>query len=139
MIDQKTKDELATQFEALARPVKLTLFTQEQECRFCQEARQLAEELSAISPGITLEVLDFVADGERAKASGVDKIPALIVSGDEDYGLRFFGVPAGYEFTSLVEAVKAAGSEGPVVSPESLAALEGLATPVDIQVFVTPT
>lgn len=85
--------------------VKIRYFTQEFECEFCKETRMLLEELAALSEKIHLEVYDFVADAEKAKGFGVDKIPATILSGKEEYKVRYFGIPSGYEFTSLVEDI----------------------------------
>ncbi len=138
MIDQATKDQLVKEFRDLTAPVKLVVFTQKNECRHCEDTRLLAEEVTALSPSLSLEVRDFVADKQAAEALGIDKIPAIAVLGREDYGIRFFGIPAGYEFTSLVEAVKIAGTDTPPVGEESLAALGKLAAAVSIQVFVTP-
>jgi alkyl hydroperoxide reductase subunit AhpF len=138
-LNKGMKEELAAGFETLAHPVRLVVFTQEQECRYCEETRLLAEEVAAASTSLSLDVYDFLADAEKAAELGVDKIPALAVIGEEDYGIRFYGYPTGYEFTSLVEAVKTAGSDGPVVSADSLASLRQLDGSVHAQVLVTPT
>jgi len=138
-LDEGMKEKLISGFETLAHPVRLVVFTQEHECRYCEETRLLAQEVAAASPSLSLDVYDFLADGEKAAELGVDKIPALAVIGEKDYGIRFYGFPTGYEFTSLVEAIKTAGSDGPVVSADSLASLRKLGGPVHVQVLVTPT
>jgi glutaredoxin-like protein len=129
------KEELAS----LAGPVRLIVFTQEIECEFCAETRQLVEEIAQLSDQLTAEVYDFVADQEKVRELGIDKIPAIAVVGQEDYGVRLYGIPSGYEFASLLHAIQAVAAGKPELSEETLQVLADLTTPVHIQVFVTPT
>jgi glutaredoxin-like protein len=143
LLKDKDREYLAEQFEALPAPVKLIVFTQEFECHYCAETRQIAEELAALSKNITLEVYDFVADQEMAEQYGVDKIPATVVMRagrqPKDYGIRYYGIPSGYEFSSLIEDIKlvAAGESG--LSSQTKEWAAALDEPVHLQVFVTPT
>ncbi len=139
MLEEKIREEIGGEFRSLTHPVRLVVFTQKEECRFCEDMRVLAEDVAAASTMISVEVHDFVADNALAASLGVDKIPAMAVIGPEDCGIRFFGLPGGYEFTSLVEAILTAGSDRPPVAPETAALLAKLAAPVAIQVFATPT
>lgn len=132
--------------EMLTHPVKLVMFTQEFECMYCRETRQILEELTELSSLLSLQVYDFVADQEIADRYGVDKIPAAVIvraaedgADDIDYGIRFYGIPSGYEFVSLLEAIKLVGGAAPSLSPTTLEALETLTEPLHLQVFVTPT
>jgi glutaredoxin-like protein len=134
-IVEQVKQELAD----LAGPVKLVMFTQEFECEYCAETRQLVEEIAALSDRITSEVYNLVTDAEKAEEVGVDKIPAIAVVGAEDYGVRFYGIPAGYEFVSLLHAIKLAAAGKPDLSAETLEALADVSEPVHVQVFITPT
>ena len=129
------KEELAN----LAGPVRLVMFTQEIECEFCAETRQLVEEMAQLSDQLTAEVYDFVADQEKVREFGIDKIPAIAVVGQKDYGVRFYGIPSGYEFASLLHAIQAVAAGKPELSEETMQVLADLTTPVHIQVFVTPT
>jgi len=130
------QDHLAQQ---LVAPVKLLYFTQTLACQFCRETEQILRELADLSDKITLQVYNFVTDKEVADAYGVDKIPATVVLGEKDYGIRFYGIPSGYEFTSLVEDVVDVSRGESGLSPESLQALAQVVEPVHIQVFITPT
>lgn len=135
--------------QQLTRDVTLVHYTQRESkiivpgvvpCQSCKANLELLQELAELSERITLEVHDFVADAELAAARGIEKIPATVVRG-EDGGerARFFGVPAGYEFTTLLEDVLEVGGAGSQLSDESLAAVAGLEGDVHVQVFVTPT
>lgn len=123
----------------LADPVTLLFFTQTIACQFCRETQQVLEEVAALSDKVTLEVYNFVNDKETVDEYGIDKIPATVVMGAKDYGVRFFGIPSGYEFTSLVEAVVAVSRGKVRLSEATMAALAEIEEPIDIQVFVTPT
>jgi glutaredoxin-like protein len=138
------KDKFA---KDLVNMVNVTLFTQGEsplsvpgpECAYCKDTRQLLEEISALSDMIGLDIQDFVADSDEAKRFGVDKIPAIIVEGTAGGRVRYFGIPAGYEFGSLIEDIVDASRGTTKLSPDTKAALQKLDKDVHIQVFVTPT
>ena len=119
--------------------VKIRYFTQEFECEFCKETRMLLEELAALSQKINLEVYDFSTDSEKAQQFGVDKIPATIISGKEEYKIRYFGIPTGYEFTSLIEDIVDVSRGKSRLPPQLIDKVKSITKLVHIQVFVTPT
>ena len=133
---QFLQDHLASE---LVAPVKLLYFTQTLACQFCKETEQVLQELAELSDKIALQVYNFVTDKEVAEAYGIDKIPATVVMGEVDHGVRFYGIPSGYEFTSLVEDVVDVSRGSTSLSAETREALARLPEPVHIQVFVTPT
>jgi len=152
LLNETIKEATRKKFEAeLVNPVKLILFTQEpsrlilpdsvrgQECPFCQETRQLLEEITALSPKLQLEIHDFLAEKELAESLGVDKIPAILIHGQKEYGLRFFGFPGGYEYGSLLKAIIQASQGKTDLKESTRQALTEINLPVHIQVFVTPT
>jgi len=145
LISDKDVQYLTEEFEKeLVNPVKLVMFTQEHECQFCAETRQIVEEIAALSSQVTAEVFDFVADKAMADLYHVDKIPAIVVLGvedgkDKDYGIRFFGIPSGYEFTSVIEDIVDVSKGESGLQDKTKEAVAGITKPVHLQVFVTPT
>jgi len=147
LLDENVRKKVQTMLAGMERPVKIVMFTQGEggalECDYCEDTRELVQDLAALSDKITLEVRDFQGDEALARTYGVDKIPAIVLLGGgdqpKDHGIRLYGVPAGYEFTTLIEDLKMLGSGNPGLSPETLKALSTLEQPVHIQVFVTPT
>jgi len=139
ILNEAVVKELQKRLAVLKEPVKLIVFTQEFECQFCRSARELVEELAGVSEKLSTEVYDFVKDKEKVEQYGIDKIPAVVVEGEVDYGIRFFGVPSGYEFGSLLEAVNVVSRKNAILAPETLEILKPLDRDVHIQVFVTPT
>ena len=126
--------------EELKDPVRLVYFTQEMECPFCAQTHQLLETVAKLSDKISFEVYDFVKDKEKAEGLGIDKIPALAILGEKDYGLRFYGIPSGYEFQTLIEGIILVSSGESQLPSEAVEVLAKVATsPVNIQIFVIPT
>ena len=140
MIDEKTVQKGKELLGKLKETVKLITFTQENECLYCQQNRDLAEAVSGLSDRILYEVYDFVSDKKISDKYGIDKIPAIaVISENKDNGIRFFGIPSGYEFTSLLEAVRIVSTNEHGLSPETVEKLSSINKDVHIQVFVTPT
>lgn len=140
MLNDDVKKQVKEQFSGLKEPVELVVFTQKMECQFCADTHSLAEELGEVSELISTVVYDFEDNKKEADELGVDKIPAIVVRGkEEDYGIRFYGIPGGYEFTSLIEAIKLVSTGSHELSEETTKFLDGLEKEVHLQVFVTPT
>lgn len=123
----------------LSQPVELLFFSQTIACSFCRETEQILQEVAGLSDQIKVTVKNFVTDKALADQYGVDKIPATVVLGAKDYGIRYYGIPSGYEFTSLVEDIVAVSTGDAGLSEETLKAVAAIKEPVHIQVFVTPT
>ena len=139
ILSDKDREAVKKEFEKLTDPVKVTVFSQELGSETCQQTERLVKEVVELTDKATVEVLNLVLDREKADAYGVDRVPAVVVEGAKDYGIRFFGIPAGYEFTNLVDAIVVASTGKPALSQETQAALAGLRSPVHIKVFATPT
>jgi glutaredoxin-like protein len=139
LLNDKVREQVKKEFENLVAPVKLVNFTQELECEFCLDTRRLIEEVASLSPRLSAEVYNFQIDKDKVQAYGIDKIPATVVVGAKDFGVRFYGIPSGYEFSSLVGSILdvSRGSSG--FSQATRDAIMAIKQPVHIQVFTTPT
>lgn len=145
LLSQENRDKLQHDFAAMPRRVKLLFFTQTFGCETCSEARQILDALAETTDKVAIEEANLVLEPARASQYGVDRAPSIVVLGidetgaDHDYGIRFLGSPSGYEFISLVHAVRVAGGIGPTLSETSLQRLAAIDRPVTIRVFTTPT
>jgi len=140
LLKDKDRQYLQEEFtKRLKSPVKLVVFTQTIACGFCEQTEQIAQEVASLSDKITVEVYNFVADKAIADQYGVDKIPATVIEGEQDYGIRFFGIPSGYEFSSLIEDIMMVSSGESGLSEDTKKTIATVKEPVHIQVFVTPT
>jgi len=139
MLDQKVMNKVKDRFAGLQEKVKLVVFTQEVECRFCQENRTLNEEIASASDKIEVETFDFQKNRIEVERYRIGQIPATAVVGEKDYGIRFYGIPGGYEFTSLLDSISMVSRRESGLSPESKRKLKGWNKPAHIQVLVTLT
>lgn len=140
LIKEKDAEFLKETFaERMRSDVTLVFFTQEHECMYCRETRAFLDELVALSDKIHLEVYDLVADADKAEEHGIDKIPAIKIVGDHDYGIRYFGMPMGYEFTVIVEDIIDVSWGTSDMDPETMGNILPIDEKMHIQVFVSPT
>ena len=147
LLNEQVQTQVKQVLGKMTEPVKLLAFTQGEggalECDYCAETRQLLEEIASLSDKITLEVRDFVADSALAGQYHIDKIPAVAILADgpapKDYGIRLYGIPSGYEFSTLLEDLVMVSGGDPGLQAKTLDELKRLTEPVHIQVFVTPT
>ena len=99
---------------------------------FGAETVRVVEELAALSEQLTCRVEDG--------PPGVARFPAVLVRPEgKEVGLRYYGLPWGYELASIVGAVLEAGRLESSLSPKSLERLAGLEQDLALDVFVTPT
>jgi glutaredoxin-like protein len=133
------KEHIKKHFEEMAGDVELIVFTQELECQFCKETRELVLELAALSPKIKTKIYDFVLNSDEDIKYNIKKIPAIAIVGSSDYGIRYYGVPAGYELSVLVAGIIEV-SKGVSSLPDTIKKrMAEIKKPVHIQVFVSPT
>jgi alkyl hydroperoxide reductase subunit AhpF len=69
----------------------------------------------------------------------VDKIPATVIEGDQDYGIRYYGMITGYEFATLLQDLVDVSKRDSGLSPETKNRLKKVDQKIHLQVFTTPT
>ena len=139
ILNDRDREAVRGELAKLAGPVKLVVFSQELVAGdLCRENEALVREVAELSDKVTVEVLNPAIDRDRASAYGVEQVPAIVVEGARDYGIRFYGVPSGYEFSNLIDAILVASTGEPALSAETKASLGELAQDVEIKVFATP-
>jgi alkyl hydroperoxide reductase subunit AhpF len=142
LLSDRDQAAVRKEFEKLTGPVKLVVFSQELSpgAELCRQNEELVRDVAALAPEtVTVEVLNLAIDRERAATYGIDRVPAIVVEGARDYGIRFLGIPNGYEFSNLIDSMIVASSGQAGLSAETTTALAGLTDDVDIKVFSTPT
>jgi alkyl hydroperoxide reductase subunit AhpF len=141
ILSERDRTGVREQLATLAGPVKLVVFSAQlgEGAEYAVENERLMREVAECADGVSVEALNLHLDRERAAAYGVDRVPTTVVEGARDHGIRFVGIPMGYEFTNLIDAILVVASGQPALAPETLARLAPLRTPVHLQVFTTPT
>jgi len=139
LINEGIKSKLKNIFSQLKDDVTLKVFTQELECPTCRDNTNFMQEISELSYKIKIDVLNFVLNKDEAEKLKIDKIPATAILGDKDYGIRFFGIPAGYEFNSFINAIKMVSLKDSSLKEDIKQKIKLVNKPVNIKVFVTLT
>jgi glutaredoxin-like protein len=146
ILPDQVRQQLADRFRSeLVEPVVLTLYIRPgtgrlilptgMGCATCDDARALAEGVAETAPDlISLRVVDLSQDD----VDGVADVPTLTVSrADEDARIRWQGLPAGYEFSSVVDGIERVSSGKHGLSDATVEQLGGLTEPVEVMVFST--
>ncbi len=120
-------------------PVSLKLFSQAIGCESCQTAEELIRELvdTVGEDRLRYELHIPVLEKELAQSYGIDRIPTIVIEGDRDYGIRYVGLPAGLEFSTLVQGILLVSKRKPNLSEKTLELLREIDRPLEIVVFVT--
>ena len=127
-------------FAELERPVELLVALGPEETPragsgdvdFGAEVVRVCEGLAELGAGVACRI--------EQEPEGFPRVPAVSLRPvGHDAGVRYDGLPWGYELGSLVGAIVEAGREEPTLRPDSLAALEQLDRDLALEVFVTPT
>jgi len=144
LLNEAIKNQVREVFAQLEQPVQVLFFGQETDCEYCDDTRQLVEEVSALSDKLQLKVYDLQGDAEIARQYHVDKAPALVFAARDgeaihDYGIRMAGIPAGHEFNTLIHDLILVSRRDSGLSQKTRDLLARLSKPVFLQVFVTPT
>jgi glutaredoxin-like protein len=139
LISDSDAAEVRTIFQEMVNPVKLVHFTQELNLQYGSETRQLLEEITQLSGKLSLEVHNFLIDKEKVAEYAIDKVPATVIRNDKDFGIRFYGLPAGYEFSALLDGIVRVSKSDSGLQVESREKLAKLSKPLHLEVFSTPT
>jgi len=152
LLNDSDREVLQKELAVMTNPVKLVLFTQALECEGCPITQEILEEVMGLTDKIQLEVCNYAIDKDQVEKYKIARVPATAIVRVEtveregasekierDYGIRFYGVPSGYEFASLIGDILDVSSSESGLSAETKAALAELTEPLHLQVFTTPT
>lgn len=150
LIGERDRRYLESVFEKLEGKTRLLIFTEspsrlvvpgQRPCTYCQQTVQLVQEMASTTDKVEVVVYDRKVHLDMVQEYGIDMVPAIVVTDEQGSrrNVRFFGIPAGYEFGTLVEAIVDAGNGQTRLSPEVKERVRAIDVPVHLKVFVTPT
>ncbi len=144
ILDESVVGQIRQALAELKQPVEMLYFGSRDNCEYCEDTRQLLEELAETHEQLSLRVYDLDADPDAAVRFHVDKAPSVVIAakdGDElkDYGIQFAGIPSGHEFSTLISDILMVSKRDSGLSPQTREYLKSLEQPLLLQVFVTPT
>lgn len=137
-LNEEIKSRIKERFQELKDDVKLIVFTQQSECRHCGDNQKLMEEIAELSDKISIKVFDFQADKEQVDKYSINKVPATAIVGKDDYGIRLYGIPTGYDFVSLIESIRLVSTGETQLTAQENEYLENFEKDIHLQVFVSP-
>lgn len=144
-MDKDVKKQVEEAFHELVNPITVMLFTSKvQACEHCAEARQIVEEVAALSEKITVQEVDFEQNPDLAKKYNIQRIPTYAIlqgTGEKlvDFGIRFSGAPVGVEFTVLIHGLVLVSGGDSELKEGTRDFLHNLKQPLNLKVFTTPT
>ena len=141
MLRDEDKQTIRKRLEEMNEPVKLLYFTQKivGSCQYCLETEQLLQEVTELSDKLSMVVYNYVSDKDEVEKYKIDKIPATVIANENDHGIRFYGIPSGYEFATFLETILLISKKTSELSEDTVKQIALISEPVHIQVFVTPT
>jgi glutaredoxin-like protein len=144
LLNDDIKSQVREAFTGLKDPVQILYFGNETDCDYCDDTRQLVEEIVELSDKLHLDAYDLEKDAPVAQQYKVDKTPGLVIAGRDgdqilDYGIHLSGIPSGHEFGSLIHDILLVSGRDSGLSQKTRDYLGKLDHPVHLQVFVTPT
>lgn len=142
--DSVTKQVREAFDKQLTGDVQVIYFGTEKDCDYCDDTRQLVEEVVQLSDKLDLSVHDLENDRELANKYNLDKAPGLVIAGRDgdlilDYGIRMSGIPSGYEFGTFIQSLILVSGRDSGLAPKTRKALGDLKNQVNLLVFTTPT
>ncbi len=139
VLQDSDKEMIRKKFVGLAGNVDLIVFSQELECQFCKETREMALDLATLSSKIKVKIYDFVKNVDEVGEYKIKKIPAIAIIGKSDFGIRYYGLPAGYELSTMIDTLIDVSKGTTTLSEAIKKKLSEIKKDVHLQVFVSPT
>mgnify|MGYP001772610933 CR=1 FL=1 len=138
--DEELVGELKRMFANMKNPVTIKYFKDpEAECMYCEDTEQILELLNMTSNGM-IRIAKYTSKDPEAKKYNIPMFPAILIHGVDEWNIRYFGIPAGYEFGAFVEDILDASTGKPEVDPKLAELLNKyVVQPTRIMIFVTPT
>lgn len=118
--------------------ITIVYFTEDLKCRHCRLEKEVLVELAELSDKLDLEVYNFTEDSDIADQYGIDKVPGLVLVGQKDYGVRYYGMPSDMEFQMLFEDMVRISSGHSGLASETVKRIGELQVPLHLEVLTTP-
>ncbi len=141
LLSDNDKKQIKQMFESgMKDDVEITFFTSTNSCDYCADTQMILTEVASLDPRIKLQVKDFEKEREVAEKLHIDKVPGISVGKhDKDFGIRYYGIPSGYEFSTILEDIIHVSKGESDLNQRTLSQIANLKNPIAIKVFITPT
>jgi hypothetical protein len=123
----------------LANAVTLLYYTPDVASASTRAEQALLEDIARASDRIRLSILAERWDATREHEVGIARTPAIVVRGETDHGIRYYGAPDGYELETFLAVIRAVAERRSGLSEASRALARELAEARHLEVLVAPT
>ncbi len=140
-LSDRERQTLREMFRELKYPVFIELFVDADD-EWSRAAEELTTEVVRVMPDLLHAVVRTRREHSLlATLYGVERAPTFILCDHkrDDSGIRFVGLPSGYEFAALIEALLDVSASRVRISDKSLNYIRNLEQEITLEVFVTPT
>ncbi len=137
-LDDSTKDQILEMFDALVNDVTIHVFVKDHDCLYCNDTMALATQVADISGKVNVTIHKGELTVPEAAGMRVRYTPAIVIHGKDEYKIRYYGIPAGYEFGALIGDIVDASTGTVALPPDVIEDIESIDKPVHLQVFTTP-
>lgn len=137
-MDDATREQVREMFNELTNDVTLHLFIKDHNCLYCNDVKDMAEQVAELSDKVKVNEHKGSLDAEIAKDMGVEHTPAIVIHGKKPYNVKFYGIPAGHEFGSLIGTIIDASNGTAPLPTDIVEDIASIEKPIHIKVFVTP-
>src|ERR1044071_6212316 len=145
LIPDDDQQRIREHFErSLTGDVEIVMFTDrvspiivpgQQPCEMCEQTEELLNEVTTLSDKLSLTVHDIKEAKEEADSYKIDRVPSFILKGASRGQVRYFGIPAGYEFSTLIADLIDVSKGVTNLSEETLEFLASLTEDINIKGF----
>lgn len=138
---QNDTQTLKTHLSGMVNPVQLVFIKRDTKCPYCCETGELLMEFAEFSAKIQVVVYDADKNTDEIGELNIERVPALALLDHslKDTRIRFYGMPGGYEFHSLLGAVLVVSKRRTGLPEDLVRKIRRIDTPLHIQTYVTPT
>ena len=137
-IDDNMKEQIMELFEPMVNDVTIHLFVKDHDCLYCNDTTSLVTQVTDLNDKIKLETHKGELNQGKATEFGVKHVPGIVLHGKDEYKVRFYGIPAGHEFSALIGSIVDVSTGTAPLAPDIIEDIAAIDKPIHIQVFTTP-
>jgi glutaredoxin-like protein len=144
VLNDQVVQQIREAFAEMREPVQVLFFGSQENCDYCNETRQLLEEVTALDKKLELSVYDLQEHADVASRFNVTNAPGIVIAARDEtevknLGVHFSGIPSGHEFSTLINDILIVSKRDSGLNKKTREFLRNLTQPLLLQVFVTPT
>ena len=144
VLNDQIVNQINEAFAEVQQPVQVLFFGSQDNCEYCNETKQLLEEVTALNDKLELSVYDLQEHAEVARQFNVTNAPGIVIAAKDraevkNLGIQFSGIPSGHEFSTLINDIVIVSRRDSGLNEKTREFLRNLTRPLHLQVFVAPT